>query len=99
MLNSISLWLTAAGAGLMMVSLVVGKFSTGGWSGYPPYTEVAFSPGVGPDYWIWAVTLGSIGSTMAGINIAVTHLQAARARHDVDADAAVLLDRAVHRAS
>ena len=40
-----------------MVSLVVGEFSTGGWSGYPPYTELAFSGGVGPDYWIWAVTL------------------------------------------
>jgi cytochrome o ubiquinol oxidase subunit 1 len=71
-LNSISLGLTTAGAGLMMVSLVLGKFSTGGWSGYPPYTEIAFSPGVGPDYWIWAVTLGSIGSTLTGINFAVT---------------------------
>jgi cytochrome o ubiquinol oxidase subunit 1 len=72
LLNSISLWLTAGAAGLMMASLVVGEFSTGGWSGYPPYTELAFSPGVGPDYWIWAVTLGSIGSTMTGINFAVT---------------------------
>jgi cytochrome o ubiquinol oxidase subunit 1 len=72
LLNSISLWLTGGAAGLMMVSLVVGEFSTGGWSGYPPYTELAFSPGVGPDYWIWAVTLGSIGSTLTGINFAVT---------------------------
>ena len=56
----------------MMASLVIGEFSTGGWSGYPPYTELAFSPGVGPDYWIWAVTLGSIGSTLTGINFAVT---------------------------
>ena len=72
MLNSISLGLTAAGAGLMMVSLCVGRFSTGGWSGYPPYTELAFNPGEGPDYWIWAVTLSSIGSTLTGINFAVT---------------------------
>jgi cytochrome o ubiquinol oxidase subunit I len=71
-LNSISLGLTAGGAGLIMVSLVLGKFSTGGWSGYPPYTETAFNPGVGPDYWIWAVTLSSIGTTMTGINFAVT---------------------------
>jgi cytochrome o ubiquinol oxidase subunit 1 len=56
----------------MMVSLVLGKFSTGGWSGYPPYTGLEFTPGVGPDYWIWAVTLGSLGSTMTGINFAVT---------------------------
>jgi cytochrome o ubiquinol oxidase subunit 1 len=72
LLNSISLWLTAGGAGLMMVSLVIGEFSTGGWSGYPPYTELAYSSGVGPDYWIWAVTLSSLGSMMVGINIAVT---------------------------
>lgn len=71
-LNSISFWLTAGGAAIMMVSLVLGKFSTGGWSGYPPYTEMAFNPGVGPDYWIWAVTLSSIGNTLTGINFAVT---------------------------
>jgi cytochrome o ubiquinol oxidase subunit I len=71
-MNSISLGLTAAGAMLVMVSLVVGKFSTGGWSGYPPYTEITFNPGVGPDYWIWAVSLSGIGTMMTGINFAVT---------------------------
>jgi cytochrome o ubiquinol oxidase subunit 1 len=71
-LNSIGLWLTVGGAGLMMASLVVGEFSTGGWSGYPPYTELSFSGGPGPDYWIWAVTLSSIGSTTVGINVACT---------------------------
>jgi cytochrome o ubiquinol oxidase subunit 1 len=71
-LNSAGLWLTAGGAGLMMVSLVVGEFSTGGWSGYPPYTELSYSGGPGPDYWIWAVTLASVGSTTAGINVACT---------------------------
>jgi cytochrome o ubiquinol oxidase subunit 1 len=71
-LNSISLGLTAAGAALVMVSLVLGRFSTGGWFGYPPYTELNFSPGVGPDYWIWALSLAGLGSTLTGINIAVT---------------------------
>ena len=71
-MNSISLGLTAAGAAIVMISLAIGKFSTGGWSGYPPYTEAAFNPGVGPDYWIWAVTLSSLGSMMTGINFAVT---------------------------
>jgi cytochrome o ubiquinol oxidase subunit 1 len=71
-MNSISLGLTAAGAALVMVSLDIGKFSTGGWSGYPPYTEAAFNPGVGVDYWIWAVSLSSLGSMMTGINFAVT---------------------------
>ncbi|HEU4669610.1 MAG TPA: cbb3-type cytochrome c oxidase subunit I [Dyella sp.] len=71
-LNSISLTLTAAGAALVMISLVLAPFSTGGWSGYAPFTELRFSPGVGVDYWIWAVTLSSIGSTLTGINFAVT---------------------------
>ena len=72
LLNSVSLWLTAGAAGLMMASLVIGRFSTGGWSGYPPYTELAFSPDVGPDYWIWAVTMGSIASTLSALNFVVT---------------------------
>ncbi|QXL85928.1 cbb3-type cytochrome c oxidase subunit I [Comamonas sp. NLF-1-9] len=72
LLNLISLWLTASGAMLVMVSLVVGEFSTGGWFGYPPYTEGLFTPGVGVDYWIWSLTLASLGSTLSAINIVVT---------------------------
>jgi cytochrome o ubiquinol oxidase subunit I len=72
LLNAISLAFTTAGALLVMASLVIGEFSTGGWSGYPPFTELAFSPGVGVDYWIWAVTLSSLGSTLTGLNFAVT---------------------------
>ncbi len=72
LLNAISLMLTAAGAALVMISLTVGRFSTGGWTGYPPYTGIEFSPGVGVDYWIWAVTFASIGSTLTGLNFAVT---------------------------
>ena len=71
-LNSVGFWITAAGAALMMASLAVGEFSTGGWSGYPPYTELNFSGGVGPDYWIWAVTLSSMGSLTVGFNTVCT---------------------------
>jgi cytochrome o ubiquinol oxidase subunit 1 len=71
-LNSVGLWLTVGGAGLMMASLVLGEFSTGGWSGYPPYTELSYSGGPGPDYWIWAVSLSSIGNATVGINVICT---------------------------
>ena len=71
-LNQISLALTAAGAALVMISLVAGRFSFGGWSAYPPFTETTFQPGPGPDYWIWSVTFAGIGSTLTGINFAVT---------------------------
>lgn len=72
LLNAISLWLTAAGAALVMISLVVGQFSTGGWTAYPPYTGIQFSPGEGVDYWIWSISLSSIGSTLTGLNFATT---------------------------
>ncbi len=71
-LNQIGLGLTAAGAALIMISLVIGQFSTGGWTSYPPYTGVTFQPGEGPDYWIWSVGISGLGSTITGINIAVT---------------------------
>jgi cytochrome o ubiquinol oxidase subunit I len=72
LLNSISFFLTAAGAGLVLISLVIGRFSTAGWSGYPPYSDIGFSPGVGVDYWIWALLISGVGSTLTGINFIVT---------------------------
>ena len=74
-LNSVSLWLTASGAALVMVSLVIGKFSTAGWTAYPPYSGVDYNPYVGVDYWIWAVLISGIGSTLTGINFIVTILK------------------------
>ena len=74
-LNSVSLWLTGAGAALVLVSLVIGRFSTAGWSAYPPYAELTTSPGPGTDYWIWAILVSGIGSTLTGINFVVTILK------------------------
>jgi cytochrome o ubiquinol oxidase subunit I len=71
-MNSASLWLTASGAALVMMSLVIGRFSAAGWSAYPPYSEAQFSPGVGVDYWIWAIVFSSVGSVLTGINFVVT---------------------------
>ncbi len=71
-LNSVSFWLTAASAGLVMVSLAVGDFSQAGWSGYPPLSEMQYSPGSGVDYWMWSLQLGGIGTLLTGINFFVT---------------------------
>ena len=71
-MNQISLGLTTAGAVLIMISLVVGEFGTGGWTAYPPYTSRIFSPGEGTDYWIWAVLIAGVGSTLSAINFMVT---------------------------
>jgi cytochrome o ubiquinol oxidase subunit 1 len=74
-MNSVSLWLTIVSAMLVMVSLGVGDFSQAGWTGYPPLSELGFSPGTGVDYWIWAIQLSGIGTLMTGINFMVTILR------------------------
>lgn len=71
-LNSVSFWLFAAGMLLINLSLIVGEFSAAGWLAYPPLSELAYSPGVGVDYWIWALQIAGIGSLMSGINFFVT---------------------------
>jgi cytochrome o ubiquinol oxidase subunit 1 len=71
-LNSVSLWLAASGAGLVLMSLVIGTFSAAGWTGYPPYSELAYSPDVGVDYWLWAILISGVGTTLTGINFIVT---------------------------
>lgn len=71
-LNSIGFWLFAAGAILVNVSLAIGKFSAAGWLGYPPLSELEYSPGVGVDYWIWTLQVAGVGSLITGINFLVT---------------------------
>jgi cytochrome o ubiquinol oxidase subunit 1 len=71
-LNSVSFWLFAAGMMLMNLSLVVGEFSAAGWLAYPPLSGIEYSPGVGVDYWIWALQIAGIGSLLSGVNFFVT---------------------------
>jgi len=74
-LNAVSFWLFVAGLMLLNISLVVGEFSAAGWLAYPPLSGLAYSPGVGVDYWIWSLQIAGIGSTLAGINFIVTILK------------------------
>ncbi|MEO6536894.1 MAG: cbb3-type cytochrome c oxidase subunit I [Candidatus Paceibacterota bacterium] len=71
-LNSLSFWLFVAGAALVNCSLILGDFSTAGWLSYPPLSELAYSPTVGVDYWIWSLQISGIGSLLSGINFFVT---------------------------
>lgn len=75
LLNSISLWLTVTGVMLINMSLVIGEFAATGWLAYPPLSEIAFSPGVGVDYWIWALQIAGIGTLLAAVNFIVTILR------------------------
>src|SRR6201991_2868064 len=74
-LNSVALWLTASGILLTNVSLVVGEFAKTGWLAYPPLSELKFSPGVGVDYYLWALQISGVGTLLSGINFTTTILK------------------------
>ena len=69
-LNNFSFWMTATGAILVMVSLFLGEFSTSGWLALSNLGNQ--NPGVGLDYYIWALQLSGVGTTLSGINLIVT---------------------------
>ncbi len=74
-LNSVGFWLTATGALLVNVSLVVGEFARTGWLPYPPLSELTYSPGVGVDYYVWSLMISGVGTLVAGINLVTTVLK------------------------
>ncbi|WP_339490992.1 cytochrome o ubiquinol oxidase subunit I [Pseudomonas sp. EL_65y_Pfl2_R95] len=74
-LNSLSFWLFVAGAILVNLSLGVGEFARTGWVAYPPLSELGYSPGVGVDYYIWALQLSGLGTLLTGVNFLVTVLK------------------------
>ncbi|HEX9461558.1 MAG TPA: cytochrome o ubiquinol oxidase subunit I [Alphaproteobacteria bacterium] len=74
-LNSVGFWLTATGALLVNISLVVGEFARTGWLPYPPLSEITYSPGVGVDYYLWALEISGIGTLLSGVNLVTTVLK------------------------
>jgi cytochrome o ubiquinol oxidase subunit 1 len=74
-LNSVGFWLTATGALLINISLVVGEFARTGWLPYPPLSELTYSPGVGVDYYLWSLQIAGVGTLVSGINLVTTVLK------------------------
>ena len=74
-LNAVGFWLTATGALLVNMSLVLGEFQRTGWLPYPPLSELRYSPGVGVDYWLWSLTISGAGTLVSGINLVTTILK------------------------
>jgi cytochrome o ubiquinol oxidase subunit 1 len=74
-LNSVGFWLTCTGALLVNISLLVGEFARTGWLPYPPLSELAYSPGVGVDYYLWSLEIAGVGTLVAGINLVTTVLK------------------------
>ena len=74
-LNSVGFWLTATGALLVNISLFIGEFARTGWLPYPPLSELAYSPGVGVDYYLWSLQISGIGTLLSGVNLVTTILK------------------------
>src|SRR5450432_1329187 len=74
-LNSVGFWLTATGALLVNISLVIGEFARTGWLPYPPLSELQYSPGVGVDYYLWALEISGVGTLLSGVNLVTTILK------------------------
>lgn len=74
-MNAVSFWLTAAGALLINLSLGIGEFARTGWLAYPPLSELAYSPGVGVDYYLWSLQISGVGTLLSGINLLTTILK------------------------
>ena len=74
-LNSVGFWLTATGALLVNISLFVGEFAKTGWLPYPPLSELQYSPGVGVDYYLWALQISGVGTLLSGVNLVTTVLK------------------------
>jgi len=73
--NSVGFWLTASGALLVNLSLFIGEFARTGWLPYPPLSEATYTPGVGVDYYLWAVQISGVGTLITGINVVTTVLK------------------------
>ena len=73
--NSTSFWLTATAVLLVNVSLFIGEFAQTGWLVYPPLSELKYSPGVGVDYYLWAIQISGIGTLLTGVNFVTTILK------------------------
>ncbi|KTS29060.1 cytochrome o ubiquinol oxidase subunit I [Methylobacterium indicum] len=71
-LNNFSFWMTTGGVVLTMMSLFIGEFAATGWLAYPPLSNIAYSPSTGVDYYIWALQIAGIGTTLSGVNLIAT---------------------------
>jgi cytochrome o ubiquinol oxidase subunit 1 len=71
-LNNFSFWMTVGGAVMVMMSLFVGDFARTGWLAYPPLSNIAASPDVGVDYYIWSLQVAGVGTLLSGVNLLTT---------------------------
>src|SRR5438552_16293731 len=71
-LNAFSYWIFVLSGIFFYASFLIGKPPDGGWFGYTPLTDRAFSPGVNLDFWGLAIVFVGISTTVGAVNFVVT---------------------------
>ena len=71
-LNAFSYWIFLLAGLFMFSSVVLGAAPDGGWFGYTPLTEKAFSPGINMDFWGLGIVFVGISTTVGAVNFLVT---------------------------
>jgi cytochrome c oxidase subunit I len=74
-LNALAYWLFLFGGTLAVAGFVTpGGAADFGWTGYPPLSDAAHSPGVGGNMWIVGLVLSGLGTILGGVNMITTIL-------------------------
>src|SRR3954462_10097935 len=72
-LNALSYWLYLLGGIVLFTSwFAAGGAPRAGWTGYPPLSDLPFTPGNGIDLWILSLHVLTISSLAGAINFLVT---------------------------
>src|SRR2546421_8161356 len=71
-LNAFGYWVFVIGGLFMYSSFLFHQAPNGGWFGYAPQTEKAFSPGHNIDFWLFGLQILGIASLTGAINLIVT---------------------------
>jgi cytochrome c oxidase subunit I len=70
--NAFSYWTFLFSGIFLYTSVLIGQSPHAGWFAYTPYTEKAYSPGLGMDYFAIALIFFTISQTVGAINFLVT---------------------------
>ncbi|HWV22822.1 MAG TPA: cytochrome c oxidase subunit I [Thermomicrobiales bacterium] len=73
-MNAFSYWLYLFGGILINISWFFGEAPDGGWTGYAPMTQVAWSPTRAIDFWLTGLQILGVASMLGAFNFLVTIL-------------------------
>ncbi len=73
-LNMLSFWLMPIAGAFLMVAFFSEQAAAAGWTGYPPLSSSAYTPGAGESAWALSLIFLGTSSIMGGINYVTTVL-------------------------